>query len=256
MANSRKNLIAKLSLLRPAMRTFSRLAYPTRCAMCDAELEAISADDSQLCGVCCENICQWEHERCGHCGAPVPFSDMSDCPRCRPHQLRFDAVHSLGMYAGELRAAVLRTKTSRGDPLSAAFGDLMASKMGATLIDLRLDLVVPVPMYWAHRIGRGTHGPRILAARLSKKLGVRVSGSVLQCRRNIKRQAELSPKGRFQNVRQAFSTKRGYDIHGLRILVVDDVLTTGATASEAARALRLAGAEQVSVAVVARAVGQ
>jgi ComF family protein len=131
----------------------------------------------------------------------------------------------------------------------------MSGQLGARLAELRADVIVPVPMFWTRRLLRGVNSPEILAESLAGRLDLPVLRRVLVRTRNTLPQFSLPPSERFPNVRGAFRVRRGYDLSGARVLLVDDVLTTGATSSEAARALRSAGAEAVLVAVAARAPG-
>jgi predicted amidophosphoribosyltransferase len=94
-----------------------------------------------------------------------------------------------------------------------------------------------------------------LAEVLAKKLGVPRAERLLRRSRSTLRQFDLTPPERWKNVRGAFAVRAGYHLRAAHVLLVDDVLTTGATCSEAARALRSAGAEQVTIAVLARAMG-
>jgi ComF family protein len=123
------------------------------------------------------------------------------------------------------------------------------------LADLGGELIVPVPMFWARRLARGTNSPEIVADCLGRSLGVPVGRRVLCRCRNTMPQAGLLPRERFRNVRGAFRVRAGYHLDGRRVLLVDDILTTGATCSEAAKVLKQAGATLVAAVVVARAQG-
>lgn len=125
----------------------------------------------------------------------------------------------------------------------------------ARLTDYRADVVVPMAMHWSRRMVRGVNGPEISAEVVAGELGVPMARRLLVRRRKTRRQFNLSPPQRFRNVRQAFGVSAGYHLDAARVLLVDDILTTGATCSEAARVLRGAGAEEVGVAVLARAEG-
>jgi ComF family protein len=168
--------------------------------------------------------------------------------------LRFDGAVTLGGYEGRLRELVLRMKARREEPLALAIGRWMWRQLGDRLAEMHADVIVPVPMFWARRLLRGVNSPEILSETLSGPLRLPVR-RVLARTRNTLPQFSLPPSERFPNVRGAFRVRGGYDLSGARVLLVDDVLTTGATCSEAARALRAGGAEAVVVAVAARAPG-
>jgi len=102
---------------------------------------------------------------------------------------------------------------------------------------------------------RGVNGPDLLVEAMGRRLTIATATDLLFCRRRTQKQGTLLPSERFGNVRNAFGASSGYDIKGAYVLLVDDIMTTGATASEAAKTIRNAGAEEVDVAVVARGVG-
>jgi predicted amidophosphoribosyltransferase len=167
----------------------------------------------------------------------------------------FDEVIAAGLYAGLLREVVLRMKGLEGDPLSLAMGELVWRQCGDRLAGLEADVVAPIPLHWRRRMAHRTNSAAVMAEILAGRLRTPLSDRLLRRRRDTLRQAELTPPQRWKNVRGAFAVRAGYHLERAHVLVVDDVLTTGATCSEAARALRRAGAERVTVVVAARAIG-
>jgi predicted amidophosphoribosyltransferase len=143
-------------------------------------------------------------------------------------------------------------KHYRGHRLAVAVGRVMANRLADRLAAFRLDFVVPIPAPWRRRLLQGANSPAILAGKVARALHLPVFPNMLKWRRKARRQHTLLPAQRFQNVHKALAMSRGYDISGARALVVDDILTTGATANEAARALCGAGAAGVVVCVAAR----
>lgn len=234
----------------------ANLLFPPRCVRCDADL-ADRAHAPFLCQECIASLAPQAWNGCLRCGAPASpeLPRPSTCGWCRTMKLRIDAAVVLGGYQGELREAVLRLKRASGDSLAKALAQLFWQRRQNLLRGLNVDLVVPVPMYWTRHLARGINNPDILAANAAHRLGVPVGGRILCRCRNTLPQADLSPEKRFRNVRGAFRLRAGYDLRGTRVLLVDDILTTGATSSEIARVLKQAGASSVSVAVLARAGG-
>ncbi len=233
------------------------LLYPPRCACCDSELMG-NHDELLLCTDCCRSLGPETRPCCPFCGAAGAVDGVPPerCWLCRKTRLKFDKVVPLGDYhVAELHDVVLRMKRPVHESLSAAMGRLLARRRRQQLAELRPDLIVPVPMYWTRRLDRGTNSPEILARELGRTLGIAVRRRVLWRCRNTLPQAGLPPGQRFQNVRGAFRVRSGRRLRGARVLLVDDILTTGATCSEAAKVLKKAGAAMVAVAVVARAQG-
>lgn len=233
------------------------LLFPPHCAACGAEL-AVCEDDCSLCVPCREKLGPEVWRGCPRCGSlgAGGTAPAAGCVRCRGSRLWVDHVVPLGAYRDELRQAVLKMKHSGGDPLSTAVARWYAKRRGAELTSFQPDMVVAVPMYWTRRLARGTNSAEIIAGHIAPQLGVPLaSGMLVRCRNTLP-QADLSPSQRFRNVSNAFRLKAGYDLRDTKVVLVDDILTTGATCSEIAKVLKRAGAIRVLAAVVARAEGQ
>lgn len=241
-----------------AYRTSVDLILPPRCVLCELDLDAPPYSPS-FCAACRATLLTSAMDQhCLRCGMPLP--ENLGCRRCAGRRLRFASVTPLGVYEGSLREAVLRAKNLAGESIAAALGGLLVERLQAARVEndeveRPFDLVVPVPSYWWRRVRRGTNEAAVLSQVVADRLRLLEAGDLLVCRRNIQKQHELNTTERRKNVRGAFRKSWGYDIRDARILLVDDVLTTGATANEIARVLREAGAASVSVAVVCRALG-
>jgi ComF family protein len=233
------------------------LVFPPSCALCHCPLENRQAE--LLCSACRAEVIEGGLA-CVRCGSTV-VSDVhadatSGCPRCKKERLHFHGVVRLGVYQGTLRSAVLRIKKQHERPLALALGELLARSNDARWTALRPDAVVPIPMHWTRKIWRGTNSPETIAERLARHLDIPLASHLLvRCRRTAP-QASLSPSKRLANVRGAFRAARHADLPGARLLLVDDIMTTGATVNEAAKMLTRAGAAFVGVVVPARAEGR
>jgi len=176
-----------------------------------------------------------------------------DCVRCRGERFRFKRVLALARYRGPLRDAVLRMKRFRAESLMMAMGRLLMVRFGDELRMLRSDVVVPVPMHWTRRLRRGTNSPELFGQVVACELGIAFGPRSLWRKRRTRQLAELTRQERKRTLQGAFAAGRGCDFTGARVLLVDDVLTTGTTCDTAARALLYAGAAEVNVLVLARA---
>ena len=156
----------------------------------------------------------------------------------------------LASYGDGVRGQVLRAKRPAGESVAAALAGLLVAKHRETFTVWRIDAVVPVPMHWRRRLARGTSAADLLAAGIARRLGL-PHRHLLRRRRATPMQNELPFDDRRGNVRGAFvASSRAA---GRRVLLVDDVTTTGATLAECRRALVEAGASAVYAAVMARA---
>jgi competence protein ComFC len=188
---------------------------------------------------------------CASCGTPFenafPLDAEGRCALCR-HGLRgFDAAYCFGSYEGRLREWIHLFKYGRIRTLAKPLVELLVAALPR---NEAFDAIVPVPLHWRKRWQRGFNQSELLAGGIARKWGVPVV-NVLRRRRFTSAQAGLSNTERRKNVAAAFTIRRG--VEGRRILLIDDVLTTGSTAAACARALRDAGAVRIAVATVARA---
>jgi ComF family protein len=232
------------------------LLFPPVCACCEVDI-AEPEDNLLMCPECCRKLAPEKWIGCRHCGGAVSeeLQSQKHCHLCLNPPRLFDTVVTLGAYRDYLREVVLRMKYPRQSALTTAMGRLLADKRSDSLAALQADMIVPIPMYWFRRLKRGVNSPELLANCMGRKLGVPVRRRLLVRCKNTRPQVELSPTQRFKNVHGAFRIRSTNSLKGARVLLVDDVLTTGATGSEAARVLKQAGAAMVAVAVVARAMG-
>jgi ComF family protein len=239
---------------RRAAQVAAELVYPPRCTFCRDEILGLE-DEILLCLECRKELTAGEQPVCPRCATSLDGAVVSagGCPRCRDVDWQFSAAFRLARYRDELRKAVLRMKSPADEPLTAAVGRLLVVQRMADLTAWRPDLVVPVPMHWRRRLARGANSPDLLAAIIARRLKTRSAVGALSRRRQTRPQNELPTEDRAENIRGAFRIKSSWDFRGARVLLVDDVMTTGATANETAGVLRRGGAADVAIAVVARA---
>jgi ComF family protein len=233
--------------------------FPPRCPLCRGETNSTGRlARPDFCEECRQGLVATAGgNSCQKCGAPVgPNLDASQgCARCRDDRFAFERVIRLGVYDGPLRLACLRGKQPRTEGLLHALAELTWNAAEPEFLAARADLVIPTPHYWMQNLFWPHNSAEILATAWSRKLRIRCASRGLVKKRRTPRQVTLSPTGRRQNLKRAFEARNPRQVAGRRVLLVDDVLTTGSTAHECARALRQAGAAAVTVAVVARGIG-
>jgi ComF family protein len=269
IGGARLGLAKGLSAAGALRRATIELVFPGSCVSCHAELDGDGSNAGALpfCETCFDTLDLLDEPTCRRCSAPLPQlsarsesqqadkSTNAGCFHCRERKLWFDETIAAGLYGGRLRELLLSMKQVNGDSVSLAMGELVWQVHGEKLAALDADVVAPVPSHWRRRIEHRTNSAAVMADVLARHLRLPLAERILRRRRHTQRQFELTPPQRWENVRRAFSVRGGYHLKEAHVLLVDDILTTGATCSEAARTLRKAGASRVTVVVAARAIG-
>jgi ComF family protein len=233
-------------------RGFLHLVYPGHCLTCGRPL---GEGQPSFCADCRRALFTDPMPCCPRCAATVgPFGVVDgQCSRCRDEGFGFEAAIRLGPYDGLLRRVILRLKNQRNEGLAEVIGERWAEQEKDRFRALGAEAIVPVPLHFWRRMSRGYNQSLALARSLSPRLGIPCQPGWLRRVRNTPRQTAQTAAGRKENVRGAFGVRPGTPLRGRSVLLVDDVMTTGATAGEAARVLRAAGAARIAVAVLARA---
>ncbi|MGA2197810.1 MAG: ComF family protein [Bryobacteraceae bacterium] len=190
---------------------------------------------------------------CVSCRTPFlnrfPLDSEGRCALCRGGLRGFDAAYCYGSYEGALRELIHLYKYGRVQTLAKPLGDLLAAALPR---EERFDAITAVPLHWRRRWQRGFNQSELLARAMAERYGIPVVRALGRVRATVS-QAGLSNTRRRENVAMAFACRRGARaLAGKRILLIDDVLTTGSTAAACARALKRAGAAKVALLAVAR----
>ena len=235
---------------------------PAGCRLCERPL--LRATRLPICDECLASFPCVDGNICQICGLPMesPFASSTAeepalsfeplCAACRMQAFRFEKARSVFLYEEALVRAVVMLKFEEIDPLA----DWFAGKLVELAIRSSLsgpDVVVPVPLHRVRRKERGFNQAELLSTRLAKKLRLPHQGVLLVRKRPRPGKHLLTERERWEAVRGAFATRAGSQVDKKRVLLVDDVMTTGATLDACAKALRDAGAIGVCCITVARA---
>lgn len=229
---------------------FRQIVYPNLCLWCQELHQDLEAD---FCPKCTREFVNQTSTSCPRCASTVsPDADVEGgCVRCRSVTFHFETATRLNEYQAPLRELILAMKHRQGDILAEAMATLWAGNIHTKLQSLNPTGVVAIPLHWSRRLRRGFNVSALLAAALSKRMRIRNFSHLIRRTRATPSQTTLTPTQRRENVKQAFAVRKRTSLAGHRLIIVDDVLTTGSTASETAKALKIAGASRVDVAVIA-----
>jgi len=234
---------------RPWITAALDLVFPPLCPVCDRLLGAGRRDP--LCGVCWAGLERIAPPWCRCCGVPLGIDGL--CGACRSRRPRFAYARAALRYGDLAREAIHAFKFGGRRTLADPLGDLLAGLGLSALPGAAPDVLVPVPLHPRRARERGYNQALLLARRLERAWGVPVAADALRRAVATQPQADLDAAARRRNVRNAFAVRYPGLVAGRHVVLVDDVLTTGATAGECAMSLSRAGAATVGVVTVARA---
>ena len=233
-------------------RTALDAVLPPRCLACGS----VVAGDGALCPPCWGRLAFIGAPHCTCCGLPFAFEVAADslCGACLRAEPAFGRARAALRYDDASRPLVLAFKHGDGTHAAPAFARWMAQAAGDLLHEA--DVVVPVPLHRWRLFRRRYNQAALLARSLAGQAGRPMAAGLLLRRRQTPSQGGLSRTGRIANVRGAFAVPdtRRQRIRDRSVLLVDDVMTTGATVGECARILRRAGAARADVVTLARVV--
>lgn len=228
------------------------LLLPPRCLSCGEVVES----QGTLCAVCWAGMTFLTDPFCRSCGLPFDHDLGGDmvCGACLRHTPPFERARAVLRYDDASRRLILGFKHADRTEAAATFAAWMARSAGALVGDCAL--VAPVPLHWRRLFTRRYNQAALLSEALARQCGLPGCPDLLIRRRATPSQGRLSAEGRRRNVAGAFALRAGLEdqIRGRRLLLVDDVMTTGATVAACASAALAAGATAVDVVVLARAV--
>lgn len=225
------------------------LLYPPVCPLCNASLEGESASAHRfICTLCIDSVEKIEGPVCWFCGDPLDSTDIDLCERCAFEPVPYEQARSVGIYDGSLARAIQLLKYERERALARTLAPLLAESLSK--LDWELDAITFVPLHSRSQRLRGFNQSELLA----RALGKLTEHPVIPTLRKTlatRPQMELTGSERRENLSGAFKALR-QEFRG-KLLLIDDVFTTGTTVSECSGALRNAGVEGVYVLTLARA---
>ena len=241
-------------------RLLADLILPPRCGLCGRFL-ARPGPGVRICSPCRQELDYGEELLCSVCGgvlSPEEAEGGGVCRDCLSIPPPFDQAAPAAVFRGDLARAIRAFKYGRRIELAGVLGWVAREMNWPASFPEKFDLIVPVPLHPSRIRSRGFNQSALIAQTMTARgwagQGI-LDGEALIRTRKTRPQVELGGRDRQENVKGAFALKEPGKVEGRTILLVDDVVTTGATVRECARALKKAGAKRVFVRSVARAVG-
>src|SRR5579859_654627 len=254
------NLVA--GWLVEAADALTSVLFPADCRICERLL--LTSRRVPICEACLQSFAPLQGPLCATCGLPESTWSLGPpsqsghqqpadilCPACRMGSWGFDRARSFAEYKNALIRAIVLLKFEQIEPLGRWFAEHLRAL--ASQHNLQADIVVPVPLHRQRERERGYNQADLIARPLARLLGLPYRAVLLVRTRPRPNKQVLTLEERWDSVRGAFATRPGSQVDNLRVLLVDDVMTTGATLDACARALRAAGAKSVIGLTVARA---
>jgi len=226
------------------LKTLQNILFPSTCRLC----RATGLPNLELCPACLAEL-PWLVHSCSRCALPLPLdADITICFNCLNRQPSVDRCTALFDYQPPVDRWIQDLKFGQDLAAARLLGELLVSKLSEDHVK-GTTIVLPVPLHRKRLAERGYNQALEIARSLSEK-GYQLAPGCCQRHKATSAQSDLPARARKGNVRNAFSVPRRLEGH--RVLLIDDVMTTGATLNELARTLKNAGAERVEASVIAR----
>jgi len=222
------------------------ILYPRRCPICG---EIVMEKDSTICDPCRKYACPIQEPRCKKCSKELDSDEKEYCYDCMRTPHFYTRGIAVFPYDNYLKKSIYQMKFHNKREYNDFYVDEMLRSSGMVLSEWKPDVIVPVPLHKSKQRQRGFNQSELLARGIGKKLGIPVSSNLVLRVRATMPQKELSKKNRKINLKNAFKINK-YDVKLKRILLIDDIYTTGTTIDTIACELLKQGAEQVYFAVV------
>lgn len=232
---------------------FLDLFYPRSCLHCNRNLN--NSFEFYICNDCKKQVSYISDTQCTRCGATLgPHTRVTakkGCMVCKGRSFHLDTTTSITYYEGVIRTLIHTFKYARQTFLSNLLYDIMLQDKKLYEIIPNIDIIVPVPLYWLKKMHRGFNQSELLSRGIRRHFLKPLSINNLCRIKNTASQTQLSKSQRQINIDNAFFVKYPELLKGKKILLVDDVLTTGVTALECSRKLKEAGAKSIHLLILA-----
>lgn len=236
-------------MLTKISETILNLFFPPRCAFCSEIINWIPMPKHMLCEECLSKISFINMKACKYCGKQLKTDTGRVCPQCTGGKY-YSEVFSSCEYSGLIRDKLLEYKFKGNKQLYKVFASFIIDKLKMTN-QAGFDIIISVPLHLSKLEERGYNQSELIAKEIAQYFSISLSINNLVKSKQTESQSKLDKKGRGINVKGAFCISDNHEVIGKRVLLVDDIITTGTTVNECSKVLLQAGAEEVYVVTVA-----
>lgn len=226
-------------MIRKAGKLFLDMLYPRRCPVCH---DIAVPGGSRICNVCREKLKSITGPRCFRCSKPLKREEQEYCKDCRKTRL-FDQGIGIFPYGSVLQESLFKLKYGKRQEYGSFYGQIAAVYSREIIRNWGVEIIIPIPLHRKRMEKRGYNQAELIAEALGKTLCIPVDSRLMKRKVNTRPQKELDYRERKQNMKNAFFLKG--ENRYRRILLVDDIYTTGSTIEAAAELLKRNGAENV-----------
>lgn len=226
-------------MIRKAEKLFLDMLYPRRCPVCH---DIAVPGGSRICNVCREKLKPITGPRCFRCSKPLKREEQEYCKDCRKTRL-FDQGIGIFPYGSVLQESLFKLKYGKRQEYGSFYGQIAAVYSREIIRNWGVEIIIPIPLHRKRMEKRGYNQAELIAGALGKTLCIPVDSRLMKRKVNTRPQKELDYRERKQNMKNAFFLKG--ENRYRRILLVDDIYTTGSTIEAAAELLKRNGAENV-----------
>lgn len=241
----------------------SALVFPPHCTVCGVLLSRNDPNYSSrihFCELCQNQVISPLHDACRRCGAIHLGSRIGEstklleCRFCRRQDFPVEACSALGNYGDLLQRLVIQLKGHRNESLALQLGQLLGQRLKELPWSRNLEAIVPVPAHWSKQLQKGFHGAAVIGEGIRRELRLDWLPRAVRSTRRTAKQGMLENSERYRNVAGAFEVTYPDRVAGRNLLIVDDVLTSGATMTAVCETLQEAEAGKMYAAVLARGI--
>ena len=239
--------------LKMLVRTLLDFIYPPHCVVCEAYIDG--GTERVVCPACWGRVGVILSPQCGRCGQ-ITEKPTGICPACERRGHSFSRVRRAALFEGVVQDLIHLMKYQGKRSIARHLGAILADNLRDDSTVGQIDLLIPVPLHPSRERERGYNQSALIARAVGGGLGLPVGERLLQRVRNTRTQTQLNALDRAVNVAGAFRVRNPESVVGRSLALIDDVMTTGATADACASALIAAGASEIALFVIASPVHQ